>query len=491
MDKRKLLEKHFFCRYQSDGTSKAIAGNADNYINLKLFTCNKDVLQENQLEYYLDFEFIPFRKEGKKVCVVTHKITDELFGFLRRFYKNGFKVFLSSQNNIVLSIQRNFSSKILSETINKLKVRDSKFSAHYLFSFKTKIYFFTLLLSVFLLCAYHPVLFLNIILILGNVVFFVNTLFKLVLFFVGRQKEKHVNTQEIHTSKLPKYSVIVPLYKEDHSLPHLIKSLKALEYPRDKLEVIFIVEQFDRRTLGYIRRQKDNFYRVICVPRGGPQTKPKACSYVLNYIKGDFLVIYDAEDKPDPKQILKAVQKFKSGSRRLACLQGKLNFYNSSENILTSLFSIECFVWFNLFLKGLLKLRMPIPLGGSSNHFRVEALKEVGGWDPYNVTEDADLVYRLFKKGYKSDILDSLTLEEAPYDIRGWLNQRIRWIKGHLQTYFVHIRTNRLFRDNLGTRALLGFHLFLFFPIVSYVFQIIFVFLVFNKFNLVVLVHTK
>lgn len=272
----------------------------------------------------------------------------------------------------------------------------------------------------------------------------------------------------------------------------MLHSLKKIKYPREKLEVFFIVEQFDRRTISYLNKQKEDLFKIICVPRGGPQTKPKACNYVLNYIKGEYLVVYDAEDQPDPYQLLHAVSKFKRGDKKLVCLQGKLNFYNSSENILTSFFAIEYFCWFNIFLKGLLNLKMPIPLGGSSNHFKVDVLKKIGGWDPYNVTEDADLGYRLFKAGYKVDILESTTLEEAPFTVGRWMNQRMRWVKGHLQTYLVHLRTNGLLKINVGRRGVLGFHLFLFFPIMSYILQCLALFFIFyqqTNFKLLTLIN--
>lgn len=464
MDKRELLTKHFSCKNKKFPEIDC----EKRHVNLKHLSCEKGVLQESHLERYIDLEFIPWKRENDIVFIAAHRVTEELFTFLKAHYNGGFRVFTSSKENIILSIQRNFSYKILSHTINHLKDYNKKFSAHSLFkSFWGWGFLGTMLLVCFFLCKNKDLLF--VFMIFANIIFFINILFKVVLFFCSKKKRE--TGIEKNEKKLPRYTIIVPLYKEDHAIPNLIKSLKRIQYPSEKLEIIFVVEQFDRRTLRHIGRQKNRSFRVICVPKGGPQTKPKACSYVLNYVRGDYLVIYDAEDSPAPDQLLKAVYKFKNGDKKLACLQGRLNFYNSSENVLTSFFTIEYFCWFNIFLKGLLSLKMPIPLGGSSNHFKVDVLKKVGGWDPYNVTEDADLGYRLFKEGYKVDELDSLTLEEAPFCIKSWLAQRTRWIRGHLQTYFVHLRTGKLLREKGGKRASLGFHFFLFLPIVSYIFH--------------------
>lgn len=96
---------------------------------------------------------------------------------------------------------------------------------------------------------------------------------------------------------------------------------------------------------------------------------------------------------------------------------------------------------FRLIVPALAKLGLPIPLGGTSNHFRVEQLKQLGAWDPYNLTEDADLGFRLAARGYNVGFLPFPTREEAPPKLGIWTNQRSRWIKGYMQTWGVRMRT--------------------------------------------------
>ena len=180
------------------------------------------------------------------------------------------------------------------------------------------------------------------------------------------------------------------------------------------------------------------YIHVIKVPVSFPRTKPKAMNYAISYVKGEYLCVYDAEDRPDSDQLLKALQAFKELSQEYACVQARLNFYNPNENMLTSFFSIEYSLWFEYLLKGLNLYELPITLGGTSNHFKVSALEKIGYWDAYNVTEDADLGIRLYSNGYKVHIIDSETLEEAPIGLFNWLAQRTRWIKGFIVFFVCH-----------------------------------------------------
>ncbi|CAF1580414.1 unnamed protein product [Didymodactylos carnosus] len=178
---------------------------------------------------------------------------------------------------------------------------------------------------------------------------------------------------------------------------------------------------------------------LIKVPFSLPRTKPKALNYAMQYCKGKYVVIYDAEDRPAFDQLLKAVIEFDRLPEEYVCLQAKLTFYNENENLLTKLFNIEYCIWFEYLLTGLSLMSLPVLLGGTSNHFKLDILQKVGFWDAYNVTEDADLGIRLSSFNYKVWILDSYTYEESPIDIMSWINQRSRWIKGFLQTFLVFL----------------------------------------------------
>ncbi|MFO7822084.1 MAG: glycosyltransferase [Lentisphaeria bacterium] len=239
----------------------------------------------------------------------------------------------------------------------------------------------------------------------------------------------------------PRYLVIVPLYHESAILPHLIDALRQIDYPRDKLEIRLLIEEDDEETKEAARllNPRPPFVHFP-VPVSEPRTKPKACNAALEDADADYLVIFDAEDRPDPDQLKKAAVAFSRVNEKVVCIQAKLNFYNPHQNFLTKCFTSEYATWFDLCLPGLDFLRAPIPLGGTSNHFRLDILKQMGGWDEYNVTEDCDLGLRLFHNGWRTQILDSTTWEQACPKLGNWIRQRSRWVKGYLQTYFVHLR---------------------------------------------------
>lgn len=269
-------------------------------------------------------------------------------------------------------------------------------------------------------------------------------------------------------SDLPIYTIIVPLYKESGVLPLLAKALKALDYPRAKLDIKLVLEADDFETIKTAKALGlESYVEFIVVPRSEPRTKPKACNYALKFARGEYLVIFDAEDQPEPLQLKKAVAMFNKCDTRTACLQAPLTYFNASENWLTRQFTIEFNMWFDLLLPTVEKLGMPIPLGGTSTHFRMDALRDAGAWDPYNVTEDADLGIRLAQKGYRCAILDSTTYEEANCEMGNWLRQRSRWLKGYVQTWLVHMRQPVALYRRLGAVGFLGFQLLIGGSIVS------------------------
>jgi len=259
----------------------------------------------------------------------------------------------------------------------------------------------------------------------------------------------------LNEKDLPLYSILCPLYKEAHMLPHFMDAIEKLDWPKDKLDVLLLLEENDQETVIAAEEMGlPSYVRIVVVPHSMPKTKPKACNYGLSVSRGEYTVIYDAEDIPDPFQLKKAFLAFQKSGPEVQCLQAKLNYFNPHQNMLTRLFTAEYSLWFDVILTGLQTINTSIPLGGTSNHFRTKKLLELQGWDPFNVTEDCDLGVRLFKRGYRTAVIDSVTLEEANSDWKNWLRQRSRWIKGYMQTYLVHMRNPFLFARENGLHAL-------------------------------------
>lgn len=262
---------------------------------------------------------------------------------------------------------------------------------------------------------------------------------------------------EARLKELPVYSVLVPLFKEAAVVPDLLEALARIDYPKDKLEVFLIVESIDEETSAAISRiPLESNVSTIIVPGGEPRTKPRALNYALTFSRGEFVVVYDAEDCPEPDQLLRALALLRLPGEKIGCVQARLNVYNPVENWLTRQFTIEYTALFDCLLPALQQLDLPVPLGGTSNHFPRAVLESIGGWDPYNVTEDADLGIRMARTGWEVRILASTTWEEAPASLNIWLKQRTRWLKGWMQTYLVHMREPLRLGQDLGPARFFG-----------------------------------
>lgn len=265
-----------------------------------------------------------------------------------------------------------------------------------------------------------------------------------------RQATERPRTR-LKANELPIYTVLVPMFRETKSLRKLIGALNRLDYPADRLDIKLILEEEDQE----MRRAVANLdlaqpYETIIVPKGLPQTKPRALKYALYYARGELLTVFDAEDVPQPGQLRRAAEIFAAAPARLACLQARLTFERTHQNWLAKQFLIEYAALFDVVLPAFGFERWPIPLGGTSNHFRTDILRDVGAWDPFNVTEDADLGLRLARCGFEVDTFAASTLEEANTSLSNWMRQRSRWMKGWLQTTLVHLRHPRQLLHDLG-----------------------------------------
>jgi cellulose synthase/poly-beta-1,6-N-acetylglucosamine synthase-like glycosyltransferase len=260
--------------------------------------------------------------------------------------------------------------------------------------------------------------------------------------------------------QLPTYTIIVALYREVAAVEGLLKSLGALDYPREKLDVKFVVEPDDAETRRAVElHSRGQNVDIIVAPDTGPRTKPKALNAALPFARGSFTVIFDAEDRPEPDQLRRALHAFRTEGRDVACVQAALTIDNTDEGWLAGMFTAEYCAQFDVFLPALGRLGVPLPLGGTSNHFSTAVLRGVGSWDPYNVTEDADLGIRIARYGYRAVTIGATTYEEAPARLGGWIKQRTRWFKGWMQTWLVHMRhPARLYRE-LGLPGFLAVQL--------------------------------
>jgi cellulose synthase/poly-beta-1,6-N-acetylglucosamine synthase-like glycosyltransferase len=238
-------------------------------------------------------------------------------------------------------------------------------------------------------------------------VFYVGAIiYRLVLFRASNRPDttEVVSDEEARSvpdEGLPIYTVLIPAYREPEVISELIQRVSQFEYPPDRLDVKLLIEADDQVTIEAIERaMPGDQFELVLVPPAEPRTKPKALNYGLTLARGEFVSIYDAEDEPEPLQLRRAAVVLGRLGPDIACVQAKLTYHNPMQNMITKWFTIEYALWFSFFLPGLASMNAPIPLGGTSNHFRRVALQALGAWDPFNVTEDADVGIRMFREGY-------------------------------------------------------------------------------------------
>lgn len=423
------------------------------------------VAQRFPLDATLRLRAVPIRDTGTEVVVASaEEPGEELRDTLAVVYPGRQPdIRITTEWDIDRAIALTHRRKVVDTSIYGLYFRDQAESAFTVFTLPQYLAFSVaclVLLAGLWSAPLQTLLFLNVPVTLFMLAVM---LFRTYVGVVGAGAETAITItpgqlEALEARELPVYTILVPAYKEARVIGNLLRSLAALDYPADKLDIILLFEEDDPETLAAAKAAAPGAnVRFLVVPAGEPQTKPKACNVGLLFAQGEYLVIYDAEDRPEPDQLKKALLAFRQGPRELACVQAALNYYNWNENFLTRMFTLEYSFWFDYLLPGLDRLRLPIPLGGTSNHFKTAVLRELGGWDPFNVTEDADLGIRAAMHGYRVGIVNSTTYEEANKKLGNWLRQRSRWIKGYMQTALVFSRDPIGLVRRAGLRQAIGF----------------------------------
>lgn len=384
----------------------------------------------NQLSDYINYSyFIFFDKNQNKIYVINNlNLIKDNFLSINLIDR---VVFIASKNLLTFLEAKSFDQSNYF-AVNHLIEKNPLFSARDIPYRKIVIY---IIIIILISSFFIPNIFVILNIILHICQDFVKMLFFSCAYYNWKRfKEKLVNISNLY----PVYSILIPLYQEENKILQIINAIEMIRYPKDRLDVKIILELDDIATFNAIKSKKiEDYIQLIKVPHSLPKTKPKALNYAMQYVRGSFVVVYDAEDIPDSNQLLISLLNFRKLPEEYICLQASLNFYNHNENLLTRFFSIEYNILFDYIMPGIERLNLPILLGGTSNHFKTDKLREIGLWDPYNVTEDADLGIRIFYHGYKVSLINSMTMEEAPANFLDWIYQRSRWIKGFIQTILV------------------------------------------------------
>jgi glycosyltransferase XagB len=412
---------------------------------------------------------MPWRqREDGRLLIATAEPGPETVLFARQRWGARIDFVVTSKFGIVWAVQAAFDRDLSHRAVFELSELDPDMSAQRVFTPAQVLIGFALMTAVMAGLAFAPIATLIVLNIVMGLFYLGSFVFKGILVAVGggRATETDMNIEvaarALRDDELPVFTVLVPMFREPQVLPRLAQALRALDYPLGKLDIKIVLEAEDEETIAVAQTLGlEGVFEIIRVPPSQPQTKPKACNFALRFARGEYLVIYDAEDRPEPDQLRKVVETFRRAPENTACLQCRLSYYNASENWLTRMFTLDYALWFDLVLPGLERLGVPIPLGGTSNHFKIDVLRELHAWDPFNVTEDADLGIRLTQKGYRVGVVDSTTFEEASCRTGQWIRQRTRWIKGYMQTFLVHSRRPWHMLRTTGITGFLGFVFFI------------------------------
>ncbi|MEQ9519447.1 MAG: glycosyltransferase [Parvibaculum sp.] len=428
------------------------------FVNLVSEGPDASLLDAADLDLYLAARALPWRKI-KGTLVFASVDPRGARSLLSARISEPFLIYQTSSFDVLWVTQKLFSEVLSARSRNQLHETNVRASAKILLTGPARVFAFVLLVALIFATALLP----------GPTLLMANFFAALAFLSLaglrlaalrGARRRRAAPTLPPENTILPTYSVLVPMLREADVLPILVDALKRLDYPEAKLDIKLVLEAEDNETFQAAREMKlPGNFEIIRVPPSLPMTKPKACNYALHFARGDYVVVFDAEDMPHPQQLREAIAAFGTGGPLLACVQAPLTYYNWNENWLTKHFAIEYATIFDLLLPMLSQLRLPFPLGGTSTHFRTAVLRAAGAWDAYNVTEDADLGFRLHEAGYRTTTIFSPTLEEANCHLPNWVRQRSRWLKGWMQTYLVRMRHPVMSWRQLGARGFLTFQI--------------------------------
>ena len=435
-------------------------------VDLTDYEPDAEALEEIPEDVARQLHTVPLAVEsGTLYLAVSGLLDEDTVATLREHTQLELRGFLATRNSIDELLQRIYGRRYVATATTGLLENSPDECASRVLTGPQKVFFIVLALVFLIALVIAPVPTLVAFMAASSLFYLAASLYKIKLTYasLGNSYEIQVTEEEIEAideRTLPLYTILVPLYREAAVVPRLVAGIGGLDYPKSKLDVRLLCEEDDDETVPAIQAMGlPPHFKLVIVPDAQPKTKPKACNYGLLQADGEIVVIFDAEDRPDDDQLKKIVVAFDKADDDVTCIQAKLNYFNQDQNLLTRWFATEYAMWFDLLLPGLDAAGAPIPLGGTSNHFRRDRLIELGAWDPFNVTEDADLGIRLHKAGYSTAMIDSTTLEEANSDLNNWIRQRSRWIKGYIQTWLVHMRNPLRLLRQLGPRAFISFQL--------------------------------
>jgi glycosyltransferase XagB len=437
------------------------------YIDASRIDPNAELLAGLDVDYLIKRGWVPVSRddEGTVVVATAQRPTPSLQDEMEVTLGQPVRIAMTSHWSVSKAIQLGYRDEVVDRATQQLWREQPGASARSVLDHRQSVIGSSALAGLIVVLVVWPKVGVSALTLALATSFLVGVAFKFALSLLGARVSPAdtVSREEVAAlseNDLPIYTVLVPCYRETGVVASLVSNLGRLDYPADKLEILLLLEADDTDTLeSAIASNPNHTITFVIIPDGPPKTKPKACNVGLMLARGEHLVVFDAGDRPDPDQLKRAIIAFRKAPVGTVCLQAGVDYVNAEENLLTRLFTLEHSFWFDHLRPAPGQRNHPIALGGTSTHFVTDALRHLGGWDPFNVTEDADLGLRVAARGLQTGMIDSKTTRPANRRYRGWLRHRSRWVKGHMQTALVHSRRPMQLTRAAGVGPALGFGL--------------------------------
>jgi cellulose synthase/poly-beta-1,6-N-acetylglucosamine synthase-like glycosyltransferase len=234
----------------------------------------------------------------------------------------------------------------------------------------------------------------------------------------------------------PRVTVQLPVYNERYVVRRLIRSVAALDYPRDRLEIQVLDDSDDgtvEAAAEEVRRVREEGIDIVHLRRGNRRGyKAGALDWGTRCAKGDFLLILDADFVPRP-EFLKAIVPYFADDR-IGMVQVRWDHLNADYSVLSRVQAISLDGHFVVEHEARAKSGLFFNFNGTAGMWRKHCIEDAGGWHHDTLTEDLDLSYRAQLAGWKFVFLRDVTCPaELPVDMRAYKSQQFRWVKGSVQ----------------------------------------------------------
>ena len=251
--------------------------------------------------------------------------------------------------------------------------------------------------------------------------------------------DKNVEKFSKNVGELPTVSILIPAHNEQMVIEDTLQAMINLDYPKDKLEVIPVNDNSSDGTGEIVDAYAERYPFIKPLhtkPPTGGKGKSGALNQGLKHSTGEVIVVYDADNTPEPEAIYNLVLGL-NNDKKAAAVVGKFRVSNATKNLLTRFINIETLTFQWLAQAGRWHWFKMTTIPGTNFAIRRSVIEELGGWDEKAISEDTELSFRVYNAGYHIRFFPAaITWEQEPETLKVWWNQRLRWAQGNEYVIF-------------------------------------------------------